>query len=131
MDIQKLLVDYREAQNTRRIKKINKKIMGDFVEYKVVYQNGTGPLVQEVKMKIYLKFNKFITFRKNNARINYLEEDFLFNDKLPCDTQLKIICEDGNEDISLTFNNKGEKDECVQMLIYYLGLSNRSTPDIN
>jgi hypothetical protein len=69
-------------------------------------------------------------FYNKAAKFNLIivGSSFIFNDKLPCEKQLKIIFdeeegeEEGREDIHLTFATADLKDECAVALVSYLDL---------
>jgi hypothetical protein len=69
-------------------------------------------------------------FYNKAAKFNLIivGSSFIFNDKLPCEKQLKIIFdeeegeEEGREDIHLTFATADLKDECAVALVNYLDL---------
>jgi hypothetical protein len=136
MDMEKMLEEYRQAQRIRISRKLVNKAMA-FVQFKKVeVQDGSGPPIKDVTMEIRkgtLPDPGIVVFYNKAANFNLIIVDsFIFNDKLSCDKQLKIMF-DGEEgrrrkDINLTFATTVLKDECVASLINYLDLSNRSSP---
>nr|XP_008199567.1 PREDICTED: uncharacterized protein LOC103314697 [Tribolium castaneum] len=136
MDMEKMLEEYRQAQRIRISRKLVNKAMA-FVQFKKVeVQDGSGPPIKDVTMEIRkgtLPDPGIVVFYNEAANFkDVIVGSFIFNDKLTCDNQLKIMFdgEDGRrrQDINLTFATTMLKDECVASLINYLDLSNRSSP---
>jgi hypothetical protein len=102
--------------------------MAALVRFKnVVFQKGSGPRFQDVTMEIRKGIPPdlgVIVFYNNTDELNFsLVGSFIFNEKLPCDNELKIIFSNGEkEDINLSFAIKNLKDECAAVLINYLDL---------
>jgi hypothetical protein len=128
MDMEKMLEEYRQAQRIRIISKLAKKTMAAFVQFKnVVVQKGSGPRFQEVTREIRKGSPPdlgVIVFYNNTDEFHLIiVGSFIFNEKLPCDKELKIIFTNGEkEDINLSFATKNLKDECAAALINYLDL---------
>jgi hypothetical protein len=133
MDMEKMLEEYRQAQRIRISRKLANKAMTLVQFKKVEVQDGNGPRFKDVTMEIRkgtLPDPGVVLFYNKAAKFNLIivGSSFIFNDKLPCEKQLKIIFdeeegeEEGREDIHLTFATADLKDECAVALVSYLDL---------
>ncbi|XP_044255771.1 uncharacterized protein LOC123005837 [Tribolium madens] len=135
MDMEKMLEEYRQAQRIRISRKLlaNTKAMTLVQLRKVQVQDGDGPCFKDVTMEIRKGTHPdpgVVLFYNQAAKFNIIIVgcSFIFNDKLPCEKQLKIIFdeqegeEERREDIHLSFATADLKNECAVALVNYLDL---------
>lgn len=133
--MEKMLEEYRQAQRIR----INRKLLTNnkaktLVQFrKVQVQDGDGPCYKDVTMEIRKGTDSepgVVLFYNQRAKFNLIIAGcaFIFDDKLPCENQLKIIFdeqegeEERREDIHLSFATTDLKNECSLALVNYLDL---------
>jgi hypothetical protein len=98
MDMEKMLEEYRQAQRIRISRKLlaNNKAMTLVQFRKVQVQDDDGPCFKDVTMEIRKGTHPdpgLVVFYNQAAKFNLIIVgcSFIFNDKLPCEKQLKII----------------------------------------
>ncbi|XP_044269249.1 uncharacterized protein LOC123014282 [Tribolium madens] len=131
MDMEKMLEEYRQAQRIRISRKLlaNNKAMTLVQFRKVQVQDGDGPCFKDVTMEI-----RKGTHPDPAAKFNLIIVgcSFIFNDKLPCEKQLKIIFdeqegeEERREDIHLSFATADLKNEWCGGFSKLFGLEMRN-----
>jgi hypothetical protein len=98
MDMEKMFEEYRQAQRIRISRKLlaNNKAMTLVQFRKVQVQDGDGSCFKDVTMEIRKGTHPdpgLVVFYNQAAKFNLIIVgcSFIFNDKLPCEKQLKII----------------------------------------